>query len=91
MTATSLRTAARNLLLAQAVDLQAPILRAGWADLVVCRFAPGSDLSQVAAPNHPALAYRPAGAGQTLAEARRACDRLQAALAGRGEWAGYLV
>lgn len=87
----SLRTAARNLLLAQAVDLQAPILRADWADLVVCRFAPDAGLSQVSAPNHPALAYRPAVAGQTLAEARRACDRLQAALAGRGEWAGYLV
>jgi len=86
------RRRARNVLFAwKTASLSFPEPPA-WADAVVCPVDDVQKLSSWAAEcSLPVIACRPAGQQDTVSAARAACDRLQRDLAGRGDWAGYLV
>ncbi|HWB12949.1 MAG TPA: hypothetical protein VG826_27235 [Pirellulales bacterium] len=88
----SLRRFAPNLLLATYAGVAEPALAPDWADLVVCEEASAEELAlRTRALPQPVLAMRSAGWRDDLANARRECDLLQRDLAGRGEFAGYVV
>lgn len=88
---TLLKTAG-NLLLAQTCstdDISPPVL---WADTVVCDVVDSQRLpAWLENINVPVLARRRAGRQVDLVTARSQCDRLQRDLAGRGDFAGYIV
>lgn len=90
----ALRQAARNLLLGR---VQSPgNADADHADFIVCEGRTPDTIAACAlvVKSHcpPAvLARLDSGWHDSLSDARRACDALQAELAGRGEFAGYLV
>lgn len=65
---------------------------AAWARAVVLEASDVDDIVQRARScSLPVLVHRPLGAAADLASARAACDVLQRELAGRGDFAGYLV
>jgi hypothetical protein len=83
---------APNLLLAGYSSVGEPALVPDWADLIVCEDVSAEELAQrTRALGQPVLALRSAGWRDDLAGARRECDLLQRDLAGRGEFAGYVV
>jgi hypothetical protein len=87
-----IRTAARNLLLAQRYGPGDPVAPADWADAAICEDDAADRLAARAATcGKPVLALRRGGRFDDLAGARRTCDELQRALAGRGEFAGYIT
>lgn len=92
--AAAARQVARNLPLGR---LQSSSDAGADADLIVCEGRSPEMIAGCAASvgqSHrpPAvLARHDSGWHDSLADARRACDTLQAQLAGRGEFAGYLV
>jgi hypothetical protein len=82
---------ARNLLLAQEFSGDIEAAPAEWADVLVCNQSEPQSLAQCAARSQlPVVAWRP-GWHDNPDLARRACDQLQRELAGRGDFAGYLV
>ncbi|HEV3345261.1 MAG TPA: hypothetical protein VG125_33090 [Pirellulales bacterium] len=88
----SIRRFAPNLLLASCARQGEPALVPDWADLIVCDDTSAAQLAaRTQALTRPVLALRSAGWRDDLADARRECDRLQRDLAGRGEFAGYVV
>jgi hypothetical protein len=88
----SIRQFAPNLLLAGYIPVGEPIFVPDWTDLIVCEDTSAEDLAKrTRALSQPVLAMRPAGWSDGLADARRECDLLQRDLAGRGEFAGYVV
>ena len=87
-----LRSAARNLLFAQYFGPGETVEPAAWADLVLCEDADATALAVRAAPcPKPVVAVRRAGACSSVAAARNECDLLQRDLAGRGDFAAYIV
>lgn len=89
---TAARRSARNLLLAQHFEPSAAVSPAEWADAAVCEDDDAERLAVRAAPcAKPVVALRRGGRFDHLAAARRACDELQRALAGRGNFAGYMT
>jgi len=88
----TLHKAARNVLLAQVCSTGAaspPIL---WADLMVCDIADPIRLpAWLENLPVPVIARRRAGVQVDLAAGRSQCDALQRVLAGRGDFAGYIV
>jgi len=82
----------RNVLLAQRRGPGAVFAPTIWADVIACE---ASDPEQIAGRSAgvplPIIAQCRGRWHDDLAAARRACDELQRALAGRGEFAGYLV
>lgn len=88
----TIRLLAPNLLLAQHVGPGAALAPAAWAHVVVCEDGDAAMLARRAAHCPlPVIAQRNAGRQTDLADARAHCDRLQRDLAGRGDFAGYLV
>lgn len=87
-----LRRECRNLLIAQYFGPGAAVEPAAWANLVVCEDADATALAARAADcAKPVLALRRASDCSSVPRARDECDRLQASLAGRGDFAGYMV
>lgn len=87
----SIRGAAHNLLLGGYVHPSEGLV-SDWADLFVCEHSSAERIAARAAGlTLPVLAQRSAGWRDDLADARRECDLLQRDLAGRGDFAGYLV
>ena len=88
----SIRRFAPNLLLAACTPKGEPALVPNWAHLIVCEDTSAEELAaRTQSLSQPVLAMRSAGWCDNLADARRACDRLQRDLAGRGGFAGYVV
>lgn len=88
----AIRALCPNLLLAGYRGVGDAALVPDWADLVVCEDASADALAvRTRAIAKPVLALRDAGWRDQLTDARRECDRLQRDLAGRGEFAGYVV
>jgi hypothetical protein len=92
----SVRQAARNLPLGRLQSVQGGA-DADGADFIVCESPSAGDILACAAGlssldrPRPIVARRNAIWRDSLADARRACDALQRELAGRGDFAGYLV
>ncbi len=87
----TVKRSARNLLfverLAEPVAVPQP-----WADVVLLeRDTPAEIIACAMNIQLPVIAGRPYQTTQPFVEARRGCDRLQAELAGQGEFAGYWV
>jgi glycosyl hydrolase family 2 len=86
---------AHNLLLAERFGPEKPVVPANWARLVLCEIGPLHPSNELTArlANRPvpAIAVRSAGLLSSVALGRAACDHLQRDLAGRAEWAGYIV
>lgn len=83
---------ARNVLLAQHFGPGAAIAPAAWAETIVCEDSdPALIASRSAGATLPVVAQQAGRWHDDLAAARRACDELQRALAGQGEFAGYLA
>jgi hypothetical protein len=86
------KQAARNVLLVYRVEPSGPIQPPAWADVILC---PANDLEAAAAvaaqSRLPVIAERRLREPVGLSEARAACDVLQRDLAGRGDFAGYIV
>ncbi|HEV3006104.1 MAG TPA: hypothetical protein VGX78_16665 [Pirellulales bacterium] len=88
----TVRAGARNLLLAQPVEVEDAVAPAEWADLVTCDVGEMDDPSRWAAGCRlPMIARRPASWRDDLTRARRECDHLQRDLAGHGDFAGYVI
>jgi hypothetical protein len=86
------RTAARGLILAGVSTPGDRAVPATWECAVWARFEDADELvARMAGISLPIVATQQLRASITLAEARAACDRVQAQLAGRGVWAGYAV
>lgn len=87
-----LRQAARSLILVQMAAIESPQSTAPWAQVVIC---PAGDLDAACrfadACRLPIIACRKLDDPATVQDARLACDRLQRDLAGRGDFAGYIV
>jgi len=87
-----LRRECRNLLIAQYFGAGTAVEPDAWADLAVCEDTDATKLATRAADSaKPVLAVRRASDCSSVSMARDECDRLQAALAGRGDFAGYIV
>jgi len=83
---------AHNLILAQRFSPDEPIVPATWAQALLCDTDNPETLAGKVRDCHlPVIALRSAGKLATIEDARRQCDRLQRDLAGRGDFAGYLV
>lgn len=83
---------ARNVLLAQHFGPGAAISPAAWAEAIVCEDADPARLAERSAgATLPVVAQQAGRWHDDLSAARRACDELQRALAGHGDFAGYLV
>jgi hypothetical protein len=81
-----------NLILVQRVAASPLRSIAPWAQAIICPANDPSAASAVAGTCRlPIIASRPQAAASTAQDARAACDRLQRDLAGRGDFAGYLV
>lgn len=88
----NIRSAARNLLLAERREAASDGPPSAWANVVVCEAASAAELACMASGlTVPILAQRAAGWCDDLADARRHCDRLQRDLAGLADFAGYVV
>jgi hypothetical protein len=85
------RDAAKNLLLAENHGPGVDQIVSPWVDLVFCEGKVDHIVSRTAGLSMPVVIQRPAGWCDALAGARRHCDRLQRDLAGRGDFAGYIV
>jgi hypothetical protein len=84
--------AAKNLLLAEHRGQGTQGTPSAWADLVVCDDDSIDEfVERTAGLSLPVIAQRLTGWSDTLDDARRHCDRLQRDLAGRGDFAGYIV
>jgi hypothetical protein len=82
----------RNVLLAQHFGPGVAVSPAAWAEAIVCEAAdPSLIASRSAGASLPIIAQQAGQWHDDLSAARRACDDLQRALAGHGEFAGYLV
>lgn len=83
---------AAGVILAQEFLPDLPFAPASWCRAVICR---GDDAEQIAAWSKnvemPVIACLRQPAGGEPGTVRAACDNLQRALAGRGEFAGYLA
>lgn len=87
-----MRSAARNLILAARFSEVEPGAAPAWADLFVFEHGDADAIAaQSSAISLPVVAHRPAGWRDDLSETRRECDYLQRDLAGRGNFAGYIV
>lgn len=83
---------ARNVLLAQHFGPGAAVAPAAWAEAVVCEDSdPAVFASRSSGASLPVIAQQAGRWHDDLSAARRACDELQRALAGHGDFAGYLV
>ena len=90
--ARSIRRRAPNLLLAAYFGVGSIVSVPAWADVVVCEDPSADEIGvRTRGITPPVLALRPVGWRDQLSDARRECDRLQRDLAGRGDFAGYLV
>jgi hypothetical protein len=90
--AATIRTRAKNLLLAQSVSPAGADLPADWADLVICEANDPYELFRYASDIPiPVIAQRLASWRDDVAQARRECDYLQRDLAQHGDFAGLLV
>lgn len=88
----SIRQHAPNLLLAAYYGVGDTVFVPSWADLIVCEDTSAQELAERTRDlSSPVLALRSTGWRDELTDARRECDRLQRDLAGRGEFAGYVV
>ena len=83
---------AHNLILAQRFSPDEPITPATWAQTLLCETDdPKALAAKVRDCPLPVIAVRAAGKLAKIADARKQCDLLQRDLAGRGDFAGYLV
>jgi hypothetical protein len=83
---------ARNILLAQRRGPGLAIAPTVWTDVIVCEDSDPAQLAQRSAgASLPIIAQEAGQWHDDVSAARRACDELQRALAGHGEFAGYLV
>ncbi len=83
---------AHNLILVQRFGRDEPIVPAAWAQALLCETDnPEAFAGKVRNCPLPMIAVRMAGKLARIAEARQKCDLLQRDLAGRGDFAGYLV
>lgn len=93
--ATDPRPLAAGALLCQRIDPRAaapPAVLQPWADLALVEAAdPPAAATFAAHCPLPTIAHRPLAASTDVAAARRHCDALQADLAGRADFAGYIV
>lgn len=88
----AIRALCPNLLLAAYCGVGDALSVADWADLVICEEASAEDFAvRTRGVAKPVLALRHAGWRDQPADLRRECDRLQRDLAGREEFAGYVV
>jgi hypothetical protein len=88
----SIRQHAPNLLFAAYVGVGDTVFVPNWADLIVCEDTSAQELAvRTRDLSLPVVALRSSGWRDELNDARRECDRLQRDLAGRGEFAGYVV
>ena len=83
---------AHNLLLAQRILPEQPLALRPWAQLA-CRELgrPEEFLGRTEPCPVPVIALRSAGKPTSIAQGRALCDLLQRDLAGRGDFAGYMV
>ena len=82
----------RNVLLTQHFGPGAAIAPAAWAEAIVCEDSDPARLAERSAgATLPVVAQQPGRWHDDLSAARRACDEFQRLLAGRGDFAGYLV
>lgn len=82
----------RNVLLAQHFGAGVAIAPTVWTDVIVCEDSDPAQLAERSAgATLPIIAQQTGRWHDDLSAARRACDDLQRALAGHGEFAGYLV
>jgi glycosyl hydrolase family 2 len=82
----------RNVLLAQRFGPGAAIAPVEWADAIVCEDSTPARLAERSAGvAKPVIAQHRGRKHDDLPAARRACDELQRALAGRGEFTGYIA
>ncbi len=87
----AMRRAARNLLFVERLAESAAVPQP-WADVVLIeRDDPAEIIERAADFRLPVIAGRLNHDPRPFVEARRGCDRLQAELAGHGEFAGYWV
>jgi hypothetical protein len=87
-----IRWSCPNLLLAAHCGVGDAVSVPDWADLIVCEDASADELAvRTQGVAKPVLALRHAGWRDQPSDARRECDHLQRDLAGRGEFAGYVV
>ncbi len=83
---------AHNLVLAQRIAAGELVHTAPWCQLAVVETRDPADVAaRVAGCRLPIVVHRPAGALESVAAGRAACDRLQRDLAGLGDWSGYIV
>ncbi len=83
---------AHNLLLAQRIAPEQPLAPQPWAQLAVCEMGQSEALGgRTETCPIPVIAQRSTGERATIAQGRARCDLLQRDLAGRGEFAGYIV
>jgi len=89
-----LRSLAAGALLCQRIDPRAASAMAmrPWADVAIVDASdpPAASAAAAACPT-PVIAALPPAPAMEVEQARRLCDVLQADLAGRGEFAGYVV
>lgn len=82
----------RNVVPAQRIAADEPVLPASWARAAICELGEADRVPEgVADCAIPLIAFRPAGKLKDVAEGRAACDRLQRDLARYGQFAGYIV
>jgi hypothetical protein len=80
---------AHNLLLAQRIAAEPPSAPQPWAQLAVCEMGRSDD--RIEPLSIPIIAFRATGGRSSVVQGRAKCDLLQRDLAGRGEFAGYIV
>ena len=88
----TLRQLGHNAVLAQRVVVGTPLRPADWAEAVICELPAGEQLpTSYADCPLPIIIHCPAGAIDSVAKGRAACDRLQRELAPIGQFAGYII
>jgi hypothetical protein len=87
-----LKQVSHNVILAQRFAPSEPIRPTSWAQAVICELSTtGEYSSRLSDCSLPMIIHRPAGALESVAAGRAACDRLQRDLAPIGQFAGYIV
>jgi hypothetical protein len=85
------RQVGHNALVAQRISAGEPVSAAAWANCLIREVSPGDGSNSIAESRLPVIVHRPAGALDSVAAGRAACDRLQHELAPLGQFAGYIV
>ena len=88
----NIHTTVRNLLLAQYVAVNEPLVLASWADLAFVELTePAEFARKTSGLNTAVVAVRRQINSASIEQSRAECDRLQSDLAPFGDFAGYIV